>query len=212
MRGPVVEKAGRMMAITKKATSRIQRQTTWSRFYSFDVHPQTPLVGMLHATILLQFYEDGTGILGGWLGVMPGTRVEEDIASLKKITEDLFARHGRDIAHHRELLCVGDPLEVDHSKRRQPACAGASFYGPSMMGVTDENYRFITEAFESFVDGYMAIVEKRQDDPFTADDIAAQDAMRRRWLEDQLFADPFASSIVPYEVWSYQNVPPVIKY
>lgn len=212
VRGSVIEKTGRMMAITKKATSRIQTPLKWSRFYSFDVHPKTPLVGMLHAAIVLQYYEDGSHALGGWIGVMPGTRVEEDIAFLKKTTEDIFAKHSRDISYHRKLLCEHDPLVVDHSKRRQPACAGASFYGRSMMSATDENLDFITEAFAEFVAGYMSIVEKRKDDPYTEADIAAQDVMRRRWLEDQLFADPYSSSIVPYEVWAFQNMPLVIKF
>ena len=34
----------------------------------------------------------------------------------------------------------------------------------------------------------------------------------RRWLMDQLFSDPFASKIVPFEVWSAANVPPTIKF
>ena len=34
----------------------------------------------------------------------------------------------------------------------------------------------------------------------------------QRWLIDQLFSDPFASEIVPFDVWSFANVPPVIKF
>ena len=42
--------------------------------------------------------------------------------------------------------------------------------------------------------------------------VAAQDAMRKRWLIDQLYSDPYASSIVPYKAWFMANVPPVIKF
>jgi hypothetical protein len=62
------------------------------------------------------------------------------------------------------------------------------------------------------VDAYLKIVEKRQGSPFSPEDLAAQDAMRRNWLEDQLFADEWTKSVVPYEVWSLANVPPTIKF
>jgi hypothetical protein len=29
---------------------------------------------------------------------------------------------------------------------------------------------------------------------------------------DQLFSDPYASSIVPFDVWSFANMPPIIKF
>ena len=64
----------------------------WSRFYSLDYHAKTPLVGMLHSALVLQFYEDGTGFVGGWLGVMNGTRNAEDMAQLGKVVDDRFAQ------------------------------------------------------------------------------------------------------------------------
>jgi arylsulfatase A-like enzyme len=53
---------------------------------------------------------------------------------------------------------------------------------------------------------------ERADDDFSAADIVAQDEMRRRWMIDQLFSDPFASKIVPFDVWSFANMPPIIKF
>ena len=59
-RGPVIEKAGRMLSAGKKANPGRQVPENgllvWGRFYSIDIHPKTPLVGMLHATIVLQFF------------------------------------------------------------------------------------------------------------------------------------------------------------
>ena len=61
-RGPVVEKIGRMISEGKMtAPGRGEkRKLLWGRFYSIDVHPKTPLVGMLHATLVLQIFEDGS--------------------------------------------------------------------------------------------------------------------------------------------------------
>jgi len=76
----------------------------------------------------------------------------------------------------------------------------------------EKSYRFIKGMFNEFVDAYLQLVEKRMNDSFTKEDVLAQETMRRRWLMDQLFSDPFASKIVPFKVWSAANVPPTIKF
>ncbi len=212
-RGGIVEKAGRMLAIGKKLSpGRGDGVLTWGRFYSLDMHPKTPLVGMLHATIVLQMFEDGSVATGGWLGVMPGTKVEEDLARLKQITDAYFAERGKDPSLYRQLICKGTHDTIAEFRRR-PACSGVSFYGPPVYrDDPGESIRFIAGLFDEFVGAYMAITSARADDAFTDVDLAAQDEMRRRWLIDQLFSDPFASKIVPFEAWSFANVPPVIKF
>ena len=65
---------------------------------------------------------------------------------------------------------------------------------------------------DAALDVYMELVEKHKDSPYTEKDVAAQDKMRREWLIDQLFSDPYSSKIVPFEAWSLANVPPIIKF
>lgn len=212
-RGTVVEKAGTMVAIGKKAQpGRIPGTLLWSRFYSLDVHPKSPRAGMLHATVVVQFYDGGRSYAGGWLGVMNGTRVEEDMAALRAVTDTHFTGHGRDPAVYRQLMVKGTDDTVSQFRRR-PDDSGVSFYGPPVFpGDTARSYRFIAELFERFVDTYLDGVAKRAVEPFTPADVAAQDAMRRRWLVDQFLSDPFSSKLVPFEVWSAANVPPVVRF
>ncbi len=212
-RGPVMEKAGRMYAPGKKLSpDRGDGELTWGLFYSLDMHPQTPLVGMLHATIVMQMFADNTVQTGGWLGVMPGTRIEEDLALLKQVTDDYFARHDKDPALYRRLICKGTADTVAEF-RRKPACSGVSFYGPPVYRDDPEaSIRFIAGMFDEFVQTYMDITRTRADDPYTDADLLNQDEMRKRWLIDQLFSDPFSSKTVPFEAWSFANVPPVIKF
>ncbi|MDP6436441.1 MAG: hypothetical protein QF790_07390 [Gammaproteobacteria bacterium] len=210
-RGEVMEKAGRMNSIGKINT-RGEGVLTWGKFYSLDMHPKTPLVGMLHATIVLQMFEDGSVATGGWLGVMPGTKVEEDLALLKKLTDDYFAKRDKDPVLYRQLICKGTHDTIAEF-RRKPACSGVSFYGPPVYrGDPEASIKFIAGLFDDFVGAYMDITDKRSTEAFTEADIEAQDIMRRNWLIDQLFSDPYASQIVPFEVWSFANVPPVIKF
>jgi hypothetical protein len=79
-RGPVVEKFGRMIDEGKKTQpGRREGEIVRSRFYSLDGHAGSPLVGVLHATLVLQFYADGSASAVGWLGVMNSTRVDADM-------------------------------------------------------------------------------------------------------------------------------------
>jgi coproporphyrinogen III oxidase len=212
-RGNVVEKTGRMLSNGKKTNpGRGDGILTWGRFYSLDMHPKTPLVGMLHATIVLQMFADGSVGTGGWLGVMPGTRVDEDLAMLKQLTDDYFAKSDKDPTLYRKLICKGTHDTIAEF-RRKPACSGVSFYGPPVYRTDPEaSIRFIAGLFDEFVGAYLTTVSKRMSQSYTPADLKAQDDMRRRWLIDQLYSDPFASKIVPFEVWSFANVPPTIKF
>ncbi len=214
-RGPVIEKAGRMLSIglkTSPARGPDNGVLVWGRFYSLDIHPKTPLVGMLHATIVLQFFEGGKSSVGGWLDVMPGTRIDEDIQILHTLVDAHFAAHQKDPTIYRKLMCKGT-AETVAQFRRKPSCSGVSFYGPPVYrGDTAQSYAFIEEIFDQFVGAYLDIAASRAGDDYTDADIAAQDDMRKRWLIDQLFSDPYASSVVPFEAWFMANVPPVIKF
>ncbi len=212
-RGEVMEKAGRMLSQGKKQNpARGDKELVWSRFYSLDMHPKTPLVGMLHATIVLQFFADGSSSTGGWLGVMPATKIAEDLDSLKELTDAYFAEADKDPSLYRRLISKGTEDTI-FEFRRKPACSGVSFYGPPVYrGSTEDSFKFIAGLFDEFVDAYVDITEKRADQAYSEADLLAQDKMRKSWLIDQLFSDPFASAIVPFEVWSFANVPPVIKF
>lgn len=213
-RGAVVEKMGRMSAVGKKAgpKTRMSGNLIWGRFYSLDAHPKSPLVGMLHATIVVQFFDSGQAFAGGWLGIMPGTRIDSDLNELKQSVDRIFAKHDKNPDYYRNLICKGDPSEIKRKWRRKPACVGVSFYGRPAFRSTEKNFDLVSEAFTDFMDVYMGLVEKHKDSPYTEKDVAAQDKMRREWLIDQLFSDPYASKIVPFEAWSLANVPPIIKF
>jgi hypothetical protein len=212
-RGPVVEKLGRMIAEGKKTQpGRREGELVWSRFYSLDGHARSPLVGMLHATLVLQFYADGSASAVGWLGVMNGTRVDADMQRLTRIVDGHFAAYGRDPTVYRKLMVKGTD-ETIADFRRRPDPAGVSFYGPPVFpGHVERSYEFVEGLFTKFTDAWLDLAEQHRNDAGTPADVLAQEAMRKRWLVDQLFSDPFAKELVPFEVWSLANVPPVIRF
>ena len=212
-RGPDVEKIGRMTGIVYEPTGDVQSPTVFGRYYGIDVHPKNPRSGMIHAAFLVQYYPDGKSAIGGTLNVLRGALSEEDLATMKAALDGVFDKHGVDGTPLRNRVCKGTELAVDKKFRRRLACVGASFFGYPMMSVNEENFEFMTEAYDTFVGTFLSIVEKRKDEAYTDADIALQDAMRLNWFEDQMFADPYAASgITPYEVWSNSFTPPVLKF
>ncbi len=212
-RGPAVEKIGRMTGIVFEPTGEVQSPTVFGRYYGIDVHPNNPRLGMIHAAFLVQYYPDGTSAIGGTLNVLPGAAPAEDLDMMKAALDEVFEKHGVDGTPLRKRVCEGTELAVDKDFRRRLACVGASFFGYPMMSVNEDNFQFMTEAYDRFVGTFLDIVEKRKNAPYTDEDIAKQDAMRLNWFEDQMFADPYAASgITPYEVWSTSFTPPVVKF
>jgi len=209
-RGPVVEKAGRMRVVHKKPKADFQGTRLWSRFFSVDVHPKSPRVGMLHAAFTMNYKPDGKSAIGGWVDVLPGASSAADLAVLKQTMDAVFARYDIDPAPHRKMSCEGSPGEGE--RRREPACVGGSFYGRDMMAVTEQNFRFMTEAYREFLNAYFDLIEKNRDAPTTSEDLAKQEYMRRNWLEDRFFSDPYTGNVVPYEVWALSTLPPMVKF
>jgi coproporphyrinogen III oxidase len=143
---------------------------------------------------------------------MPGTRIKDDIQILHELVDKHFAEHEKDPKLYRRLMCKGTEDTVAEF-RRKPSCSGVSFYGPPVYrGDTENSYLFIEELFDEFVNAYLDIAEKRANDDFSEADLVAQDEMRKRWLIDQLYSDPYASKLVPYQAWFMANVPPIIKF
>lgn len=130
--------------------------------------------------------------------------------------DQVYEKYGIDPAPHRRLSNEGhdddDPLSVDNSRRRKTAQVGGSFYGELRFDLTEENFSFMLEAYETMVVAYLDVVERRKDTPYGDVELAAQDAMRKNWLEDRFFSDPYTTGVTPYEIWSLMSLPPTVKF
>ena len=209
-RGPVIEKAGRTITVIKKPT--FQADTLWSRYLVLAAHPKSPLVGTMQASFVVEFHKDGNSMVAGMIDVMPAATSDEDLAEIKSAVEVVYQAHGVDGAKYRQRSCVASAEEMNVEHRRKAACVGGNFFGRNPMAVTEENFEFMTEIYQTFVESFLAVVEKRQNDAYTEADLALQDEMRRGWLEDRLFADPNTTQFAPWEAWSLYSLPPVVKF
>jgi len=206
-RGEVLEKAAYYVNYTKMADPPYVPEATWDRYQEFDFHPRTPLLGQLHATMYVTYMANGTSAVAGYMDYTPGTWIDEDIAHMKKVVDDHFEAHGHDVEKYRSIL-----YKDYHKDKLKAACIGAAFYVRPMLEINDVNMEFVQQAQKKFIDAYLEILDQRKDEAFTEADLKNQAGMRRRWLEDHLFSDPFTMYVVPYEVWSFADAPPVVAF
>jgi coproporphyrinogen III oxidase len=150
---------------------------------------------------------NGKSAIAGYMDYTPGTWIDEDIKFMKASVDRVFDEYGKDIDHYRKMLDRGY-----HKDKLKAACIGAAFYMPPMLEINSENLEFIQKVHESFVNAYLEVLEKRKDEPFSKTDLENQAGMRKRWLEDHLFSDPFTMYVVPYEVWSFAYAPPAVHF
>ncbi len=209
-RGDVAEKAGVMVVTTQVEKPPFVIGGRWNRFFEVAIHPKNPRVGMLHATFSVQISARGDGNIGATMDMMKVNQPPEDLALMDARVTGVFARHGIDRERWRSKSC-NKPNAGPWKWHRDGTCTGVSMYGVDMPA-DDQTFTLVSELYTAVVDAYFGILEKRANAPFSADDLATQDFMRRRWLEDQLFWDVLARNFVPYEAWSAVNAPPVVKY
>ena len=206
-RGKVLEKAAWYTNQTKMADPPYVPEAIWDQYFELDFHPRTPLLGQLHATVYFTYMANGKSAIAGYMDYTPGTWIDEDIAYMKQTVDAVFEEHGHDVERYRQML-----YKDYHKDKLQAACIGAAFYVPPMLEINDVNLTFVQAAHEGFVNAYLEILDRRKDQSFTDEDLANQAGMRRRWLEDHLFSDPFTMYVVPYEVWSFADAPPVVTF
>ena len=207
-RGSVVEKCGFMRTVVKKEMPPMMPEPLFNRYIQIDLYPTTPLVGMLHIAMNFSYNKDGGNMVGGIMDITPGTIIEEDLTFVKDQMDNLFAKHGFDIGPFRVPL-----LKEHHKDHLKASCVGVSFYKMPFLEIDEKNFTLVKESVETMFASYLKVLTKRKDQKFSDSDIASMFDMRKRWLEKQFMWDPFASTgLAPYEVWSFQDLPPVVKF
>jgi coproporphyrinogen III oxidase len=206
-RGETIEKAGWYTNRMKKADPPYVPEMLWGQYFEIDFHPRTPLLGQMHATVYFTYMTDGTSAIAGYMDYTPGTWIDEDIACMKATVDKIIDENGHDREHFRQML-----YKDYHKDILRAACIGAAFYARPMLEINTKNFAFVADAHTRFVNAYLDVLDRRKDEAFTEQDLANQADMRRRWLEDHLFSDPFTMNVVPYKVWSFADAPPTVRF
>jgi len=117
-------------------------------------------------------------------------------------------KHFTGVAPFRKPLLHGH-----HKDWLKAAGVGVSFYKRPFLEINDKNFTLVKESVETFFNAYITVLEKRKDQKYSDKDPEAMFDMRTRWLEKEFLWDPFPSKgLVPYEVWSFQDLPPEVRF
>ena len=206
VRGEVIEKGALTISVTTNGVRPYTEPAIWSRVIQVNIHPRSPLAGYLHAFVAFSYDADGSSSIGGWMDFVSGADIEEDVAMIKQSVDRALEKHNVDATPYRNAACSGQRRQLQNS------CAGVSFYAPPFMEINEQTFPVVTETFAALYDAFITVVEKRMNVEYDAKDLLAQEAMRRRWIIDQMVTDPYAQNVIPYEVRSFQNFPPSVKY
>ena len=207
-RGPVVEKAGFFTDIVTAEMPPFLTAPKWNRYLEIDVHAKNAKTPFLHLTMTFQYMKDGGSSVGGWMDVLEGPKNPAEIDVIRARMDAVMKKHGEDAKPYRDRVLR---KREDNPYRRHPAGAGFTLLPPPERAITEKTQAMVQDAFTTMLDAFLDLLEKQKDLPVTAEDIAAQEAMRKNWLEDQLFSDPFSGKLVPYSVWGLSNAPPTVK-
>jgi len=206
-RGDAIAKAGLYTGHSTLGNPPRIRDTYWNSYLQVDVHPTSPYVGLSHITMTLQFITDGRTVVGGNVHMARSAMRQEDIDYLRVKVDEVFEKHGVDVAPYRKARCKGFRLERDLT-----VCSGVSFYIPPLMEANRQNYELVRDTWEAFLDATIVLANKRAEEPFTSKEKEKQDRMRWWWLQDRLFSDDFTTSVVPFELFFMATLPPEVKF
>jgi len=206
-RGDAIAKAGLYTGHSTLGNPPRIRDTYWNSYLQVDLHPSSPYVGLSHITMTLQFITDGRTVVGGNVHMGRSAMKQEDIDYLRVKVDEVFEKHGVDVAPYRKARCKGFRLERDLT-----VCSGVSFYVPPLMEANAKNYELVRDTWEAFLDATIVLANKRAEEPYSAKEKEKQDKMRWWWLQDRLFSDDFTTSVVPFELFFMATLPPEVKF
>ncbi|WP_174284767.1 oxygen-dependent coproporphyrinogen oxidase [Sphingomonas bacterium] len=150
---------------------------------SLVAHMANPHVPAVHMNC--RFLVTTKRWFGGGADLNPPMPIADDTASFHRSLRAACDAHGPG-DYERFKRWADEYFYIPH--RQVHRGVGGIFYD-HLEGDFDANFAFTQDVGRAFLASYPAIVRRRMDTPFTADDIAARDAWRGRYAEFNLVYD-----------------------
>jgi coproporphyrinogen III oxidase len=179
---------------------------------SLVLHPRSPRVPTVHANF--RFLTKGDRAwFGGGADLTPYYPVREDVVHFHRTWKAVCDRHPG-VADHAKMKQACD--EYFHLKHRNEARGvGGIFFDYLGGDALEPTFAFVREAGDAFLPSYLPIVERRRDDPYTADQRAFQEYRRGRYVEFNLLYDRgtvFGLRTNGRTESILMSLPPVVRY
>ena len=151
---------------------------------SLVLHPRSPMVPAVHANF--RYLEKGDAQwFGGGYDLTPCYPYEEDAAHFHRILKQACDRHDGDSYPRFKKWC-DEYFTLKH--RGEMRGVGGIFFD-YLQGDREKNFAFVRDAGNSFVNGYLPIVQRRMKEPYGEHERQHQLYRRGRYVEFNLLYD-----------------------
>lgn len=193
---------------------------------SLVLHPKNPMVPTVHANWrYFEMYDQQGNIVDSWFGggqdLTPYYLFDEDAIHFHQVCKTACDKHHPDFYELYKKKC--DDYFWNSHRNEARGVGGLFFdYCKSNEEMSmDDWYNFVTEVGDSFLDGYVPIVEKRKELPHSEEQRKWQEIRRGRYVEFNLVHDKgtlfglktngriesILMSLPPHVQWVYDHHP-----
>lgn len=160
---------------------------------SLVVHPRNPMAPTVHLNY--RYFEtanpdgsDGAWWFGGGADLTPAYLFDEDAIHFHRTLKDVCDKHNKDYWPRFKKWCD----EYFYNKHRgESRGVGGIFFDDLDEGVADKEnlFAFIQDGLQSFLPGYLPIINRRKDMPFNDKEKEWQQIRRGKYVEFNLVHD-----------------------
>lgn len=151
---------------------------------SLVLHPRSPMVPAVHANF--RYLEKGDAQwFGGGSDLTPCYPYEEDAAHFHRTLKQACDHHDADFYPRFKKWC-DEYFTLKH--RGEMRGVGGIFFD-YLLGDREKNFAFVKDAGNSFVNGYLPIVQRRMKEPYGEHERQYQLYRRGRYVEFNLLYD-----------------------
>jgi coproporphyrinogen III oxidase len=152
---------------------------------SLVLHPHNPMAPTVHANF--RFITKGDKAwFGGGADLTPYYPYRADAIHFHKTWKTVCTRHPAPVDYPKFKTWCDEYFYLPH--RQEPRGVGGIFFD-YLEGDFEPLFAFVRDCGDSFLDAYLPIVRRRQDEPFTAKERHFQEYRRGRYVEFNLIYD-----------------------
>jgi coproporphyrinogen III oxidase len=152
---------------------------------SLVLHPRSPIVPTVHANFRFLTKGDKQWF-GGGADLTPYYPFRADVIHFHKVWKAVCDKHPAPVDHARFKKWCDEYFFLAH--RQEPRGVGGIFFD-YLEGNLEKLFAFVHDCGNAFLDAYLPIVQRRKDEPYTAQHRAFQEFRRGRYVEFNLIYD-----------------------
>lgn len=193
---------------------------------SLVLHPKNPFVPTVHANWrYFEMYDASGNVIQSWFGggqdLTPYYLFEEDAKHFHSVCKTACDKHNPEFYPKYKKQCDDYFWNAHRGEARGVGGLFFDYLKPTETQTSEDWYNFVTEIGNSFLNGYLPIVEKRKNQSYTQANRDWQEIRRGRYVEFNLIHDKgtlfglktngriesILMSLPPHVQWVYDHKP-----